>query len=110
VQVATRSHERKNSVCCEYNEDDVVTKLTSASMRVQAARLRAGESRLRAVGLLSTQIVGIQAKAIFIGNSVAHCMQRRRQRFPTVRTAGNAVNGEVMANTHYIRACASTVF
>jgi hypothetical protein len=109
MQVATRSRERKNSVCCEYKEDDV-TKLTSASMRVQAARLRAGESRLRAVGLLSTQIVGIQAKAIFIGNSAAHCMQRRRQRFPTVRTAGEAVNSEVTANTHYFRACASTVF
>ncbi len=39
-----------------------------------------------AVELLSTQIVRKQAKAI-ISNGEAYCMQRRRQRFPTLRTS-----------------------
>src|SRR5882757_540907 len=42
-----------------------------------------------AVKLLSTQIVRKQAKAIFfIFDNATRCMQRRRQRFPTVRRVG----------------------
>ena len=41
-----------------------------------------------AVKRLSTQIVRKQAKAIFIVSNAARCMQRRHQRFPTVRTVG----------------------
>ena len=57
-------------------------------MLVQAARLRLGSRDCIAVKLLSTQIVRKQAKAIFIFNNAARCMQHRRRRFPTVRTVG----------------------
>jgi hypothetical protein len=84
-------------------------KLASPSMRVQTARLRLGSRDCRAVKLLSTQIVRKQAKAIFfISDNAAHCMQRRRQRFPTVRMVGWVGNGEVRAKMADINACAST--
>jgi hypothetical protein len=73
-----------------------------------AVRLRAGESRLlgsRASLNSSCQKTG---ESNFIGNNAAHCMQRRRQRFPTVRTATQLGNGEVMAKTHDISTCTST--
>ena len=47
-----------------------------------------GVATAMAVKLLSTQIVRKQAKALFIFNNAARCMQRRRQRFPTVRRVG----------------------
>jgi hypothetical protein len=77
-------------------------------MRVQAARLRSGSRDCGAVKLLSTQIVGKQAKALFISNDAARCMQDRRQRFPTVRMVGELGNGEVMAKMIDISACTST--
>ena len=80
--------EGKGSLCCEYSEDRCRRKWHSTSMLVQAARLRLGSRDCVAVKLLSTQIVRKQAKAIFIFNNAARCMQRRRQRFPTVRTVG----------------------
>jgi hypothetical protein len=48
------------------------------------SRSALGSRDCGAVGLLSTQIVRKQAKAI-ISNDASHCMSRRRQRFPTVR-------------------------
>ena len=41
----------------------------------------------------------IQAKAIIHLDNAAHCMQRRRQRFPTVRMVGEVGNGEARAKT-----------
>jgi hypothetical protein len=84
-------------------------KLASPSMRVQTARLRLGSRDCGAVKLLSTQIVRKQAKAIFfISDNAARCMQRRRQRFPTVRMVGWVGNGEARAKMEDINACAST--
>src|SRR5258708_37546361 len=80
--------EGKGSFCCGYSEDRCRRNWHSTSVRVQAARLRLGSRDCVAVKLLSTQIVRKQAKAIFIFNNAARCMQRRRQRFPTVRTVG----------------------
>jgi hypothetical protein len=78
-------------------------------MRVQTARLRLGSRDCGAVKLLSTQIVRKQAKAIlFISDNAARCMQRRRQRFPTVRMVGHVGNGEARAKMADINACAST--
>ncbi len=100
--------EGTKTFCCEYSESRC-EELASYSVRVQATRLRSGSRDCRAVKLLSTQIVRKQAKAIFISNNAAHCMQRRRQRFPTVRMVGEVGNGEVRAKTGDIRACTSTV-
>jgi len=50
------------------------------------SRSALGSRDCGAVGLLSTQIVRKQAKAI-ISNDASYCMSRRRQRFPTVRTS-----------------------
>jgi hypothetical protein len=84
-------------------------KLASPSMRVQTARLRLGSRDCGAVKLLSTQIVRKQAKAIFfISDNATRCMQRRRQRFPTVRMVGWVGNGEARAKMEDINACAST--
>jgi hypothetical protein len=47
-----------------------------------------GESRLRGSQASLNSDCQKQAKAIFIFNNAARCMQRRRQRFPTVRTVG----------------------
>jgi hypothetical protein len=86
----------------------VPEELAWSSERVQAVRLRSGSRDCGAVKLLSTQIVRKQAKALFIFNAAAHCVQLRRQRFPTVRTVRRVGNGEVRAKTADIRACAST--
>ena len=99
----------KRSFCCEYSEGSVPEEPESTSVRVQTARLRSGSRDCGAVKLLSTQIVRKQAKALFISNDAAHCMQRRRQRFPTVRTVSEVGNGEVRAKINNIRACTSTV-
>jgi hypothetical protein len=46
-----------------------------------------GESRLQWQSNFSQlRLSEKQAKAIFISNNAAHCVQCRRQRFPTVRT------------------------
>ena len=83
-------------------------RLASVSMRVQTARLRSGSRDCEAVKLLSTQIVRKTGESIFISNGAAHCMQRRRQRFPTVRMVGEVGNSEVIAKTVDIRACTFT--
>src|ERR1700733_7044773 len=67
-----------------------------------------GASDCEAVKLLSTQIVRKQAKALSISNDAAHCMQRHRQRFPTVRMVSEVGNSEARAKMTDIRACAST--
>ena len=100
----------RNSVYCECSRNIVRHKLTLVSSVCRQRGCALGSRDCLPVGLLSTQIVGIQAKAIVIDKNEAHCMQRRHQRFPTVRTVGEAVNGEVKANTHNICACTSTVF
>jgi hypothetical protein len=107
MQAATRLRRaRKRSAANTVKTD--AKELASFSVRVQATRLRSGSRDCRAVKLLSTQIVRKQAKAIFISNNAAHCMQRRRQRFPTVRMVGEVGNGEVIAKTGDIKACTST--
>jgi hypothetical protein len=67
-----------------------------------------GASDYRAVNFSQLKLSEKQAKALFISNAAAPCMQRRRQRFPTVRMVGEVGNGEVRAKTTNIRACAST--
>jgi hypothetical protein len=59
----------------------------SSSVRVQAVRLRS-ESRLQGSQASLNSNCQKQAKVLFISNDAARCMQRRRQRFPTVRTVG----------------------
>jgi hypothetical protein len=102
-----RGPRSKKLLCCEYSKG-WSGKPGPPSVRVQTARLRSGSRDCRAVKLLSTQIVRKQAKALFISNNAAHCMQRHRQCFPTVRTVGEVGNGEARAKTRVIRACAST--
>jgi hypothetical protein len=82
-------------------------KLARTSSRVQTAMVRWGVATAcsRASLNSSCQKTG---ESNFIGNSAAHCMQSRRQRFPTVRTAGQVGNGEVKAKLNNIRACTST--
>jgi hypothetical protein len=94
TQVATRLREARDHSAANTVRAGA-KKLASASLRVQAARLRSGSRDCGAVKLLSTQIVRKQAKALFISNDATHCMQRRRQRFPTVRMAGQVGNSEV---------------
>ena len=107
MQVATRLRRARDRSAANRVRSDA-KELASFSVRVQATRLRSGSRDCRAVKLLSTQIVRKQAKAIFISNNAAHCVQRRRQRFPTVRMVGEVGNGEVRAKTGDIRACTST--
>jgi hypothetical protein len=108
MQVATRLRRTRNRFAASTVRSDA-KEIASFSVRVHATRLRSGSRYCRAVKLLSTQIVRKQAKAIFISNNAAHCMQRRRQRFPTVRMVGEVGNGEVRAKTGDIRTCTSTV-
>jgi hypothetical protein len=106
AQVATRLREAQDRSAITVRID---AEKASASLRVQTARLRSGRRDCGAVKLLSTQIVRKQAKAIFISDNAAHCMQRRRQRFPTVRTVSELGNSEVRAKTTFFIHCASTV-
>jgi hypothetical protein len=105
AQVATWLQEARNPSAANTVRAD---EEASVSVRVQTARLRSGSRDCEAVKLLSTQIVRKQAKALSISNDAAHCMQRRRQRFPTVRTVGEVGNSEARAKMTDIRACAST--
>jgi hypothetical protein len=68
-----------------------------------------GSRDCEAVRLLSTQIVFSTGESNFIGYDTALCVQRRRQRFPTVRTVAERGNGEYEAKSDSIRACTSTV-
>ena len=80
-----------------------------SSLRVQTAMVRWGESRLPGQsGFSQLKLSVVQAKAIFISNDAAHCAQRRRQRFPTVRRVAGLGNGEEEAKSNNIRACTST--
>jgi hypothetical protein len=72
AQVATRLQERRSSLCCEYNECRC-QRCWHRTHCVCRQSECAGESRLRAVGLLSTQIVRKQAKAI-ISNDASQCV------------------------------------
>ena len=100
AQVAMRLRERKRSLCCEYSEGSMPKNGHQSSVRVQAARLRSGSRDCEAVKLLSTQIVRKTGESNFISNDAARCMQRRRQRFPTVRMVGWVGNSEVRAKMH----------
>lgn len=97
VQVATRfrDHARTQSAR-EYRELDARQSWHRTSVRVQAARC-AGESRLRGSRASLNSSCQKTGESNFIGNNAAHCMQRRRQRFPTVRTTMHLGNGEVRA-------------
>jgi hypothetical protein len=106
TQVATRLLE--GTGFCAANTVRLDTgKAASVSMRVQAVRC-ARSRDCGAVKLLSTQIVRKTGESNFISNGAACCMQCRRQRFPTVRTAGWLGNSEVTAKMRNIRACTST--
>jgi hypothetical protein len=67
-----------------------------------------GRRDCEAVRLLSTQIVCSTGESNFISNDTALWVQRRRQRFPTVRTVTERGNGEYEAKSNRIRACTST--
>jgi hypothetical protein len=105
AQVATGLQEARDPSAANTVRADAEA---SVSVRVQTARLRSGSRDCEAVKLLSTQIVRKQAKALSISNNAAHCMRRRRQRFPTVRMVSELGNSEARAKIADIRACAST--
>jgi hypothetical protein len=98
----------KESFCCEYSEDRCRRNWHRPQCLCRQRGCAWGASDCMAVELLSTQIVRKQAKALFISNDAAHCMQRRRQRFPTVRTVSQVGNSEARAKMTDIRACTST--
>jgi hypothetical protein len=80
--------EGKGSLCCGYVRIDAGGNGIRPQCVCRQRGCAWGVTTAMAVKLLSTQIVRKQAKAIFIFNNAARCMQRRRQRFPTVRTVG----------------------
>ncbi len=107
TQVATRLQEGTRFCAANTVRLDA-GKTASVSMRVQAVRC-ARSRDCGAVRLLSTQIVRKTGESNFISNDAVHCVQSRRQRFPTVRMVGLLGNGEVRAKMRNIRACTSTV-
>jgi hypothetical protein len=86
MQVATQLQKARDRSDANTVRTDAV-ELASSSVRVQAVRLRS-ESRLQGSQASLNSNCQKQAKVLFISNDAARCMQRRRQRFPTVRTVG----------------------
>jgi hypothetical protein len=89
--------------------DDPAKNTVSASLRVQAERLRLRRATARQSGISQLKLSEKQAKAIFISNDASHCVSCRRQRFPTVRTVAEIGNGEFRAKMNNFCPCASTV-
>jgi hypothetical protein len=108
VQVATQLRETRTH-CCDYSEGRSRRNTVSASLRVQAERLRLRRATARQSGISQLKLSEKQAKAIFISNDASHCVSCRRQRFPTVRMVGEVGNGEFRAKIENLCPCASTV-
>jgi hypothetical protein len=70
-------------------------------------RLRSGVATARQSSFSQLKLSENRRKQFHLKRR-AHCVQRRHQRFPTVRTVGEIGNGEVRAKMPDIRACAST--
>jgi hypothetical protein len=87
-QVANAAPEGKGSFCCGYSEDRCQKELAFDLNACAGSEVALGESRLQGSQASLNSDCQKQAKAIFIFNNAARCMQRRRQRFPTVRTVG----------------------
>jgi hypothetical protein len=86
TQVATRLQETQ--ICCEYSEGTAPkTRHRSQCVCRQRGCARevatAGQSSFSQLKLSENR-----RKQFFIANNAAHCMQRRRQRSPTVRMVG----------------------
>jgi hypothetical protein len=84
-----------------------IPKIGSASLRLQTAMLRRESRDCGAVKLLSTQIVRSTGESNHFRRT-CKLLAGRRQRFPTVRTAGEVGNGEDEAKNSNFRACTST--
>ena len=97
----------QGSACCGYKEKRC-RKTGSASLRLRTAMVRVGSRDCEAVKLLSTQFVCSTRRKHFVSNEVANCLQGRRQRFPTVRTAAELGNSEDVAKIADNSACAFT--
>jgi hypothetical protein len=106
-QVATRLRWRRDRHVADTRRNDA-GKTGSASLRLRTAMVRVGSRDCEAVKLLSTQFVCSTRRKHFVSNEVANCLQGRRQRFPTVRTAAELGNSEDVAKIANNSACAFT--
>jgi hypothetical protein len=87
TQVATRPPKAKNRSAAN-TVRIVPEEPESTSVRVQAARLHSGSSRLLGSQASLNSNCQKTGESTFISNDAARCVQRRCQRFPTVRTVG----------------------
>lgn len=101
-----RGSEGTRSICCEYIGERCggigIVLSACATVRLRSGVATAGQSSFSQLKLSENR------RKQFHFKRRAHCVQRRLQRFPTVRTVGEIGNGEVRAKMPNIRACAST--
>jgi hypothetical protein len=93
TQVATRLHDRKDQSAASTVGADA-ERPAPTILRVQTVRLRGGATTAEQSSFSQLKLSENRRKQ-FISNDGTSCMQRRRQRFPTVRTVCRIGNGEV---------------
>ena len=106
AQVATRLREAQDRSAITVRIDAVKHRPHCVCRQRGCARegATAGQSSFSQLKLSENR-----RKQFFISDNAARCMQRRRQRFPTVRTVSELGNSEVRAKMRVFRRCASTV-
>ena len=100
--------EGKDSFWCEYIEIDAGGMWHRPQCVCRQRGCACGVATAGSRGSLSSNCQKTGESNFFISDGAAHCVQSRRQRFPTVRMVGWVGNGEARAKTANIRACTST--